>query len=43
MLLLIWLAAWLASGTPSVHEWNNWLVALIICGVIDLVGGRKLV
>jgi hypothetical protein len=34
----IWLIVWLFSGVPAVHPWNGWLIALIVCVVIDLIG-----
>lgn len=35
----LWLIVWLIQDTPALHQWNNWLIALIVCVVIDLVGG----
>jgi hypothetical protein len=41
--MLLWLIVWLVSGTPPLHEWNGWLISLIVCAVFDLGGsGRKL-
>lgn len=37
-MLLIWLIVWLLAGTPALHEWNAWLVTLIICGVMVTFG-----
>lgn len=37
---LIWLLVWLIEGTPYLHEWNAWLVSLIVCLLIDLTGGK---
>lgn len=36
-----WLIAWLIYGTPDLYQWNNWLVALIVCAVIDISGGSS--
>lgn len=33
---ILWLIVWLVKDTPSLHQWNNWLIALIICAVLDL-------
>lgn len=37
MLTVIWLIVWLLHDTPPVHAWNSWLVALIVCLIIDIV------
>jgi hypothetical protein len=31
----LWLIVWLIGDTPPLHQWNVWLVSLIICVVID--------
>lgn len=31
---LIWFLVWLVSGHPALHEWNGWLVWLIISIVL---------
>lgn len=36
---LLWLGVWLLQGTPQLHQWNNWLVSLIIVLVVDAVEG----
>lgn len=39
-MLFLWLCVWLLSGTPDVTfsgHWNNWAVALVICGVLTLL------
>ena len=36
---VIWLIVWLLHGTPRLYEWNNWLVALIVCLAIDVLSG----
>ncbi len=36
---LIWLLVWLIKGTPALHEWNAWLVSLIIMLAFDFLGG----
>lgn len=36
-----WFIAWLLSSTPALHQWNAWLVALIVCAVIDVLGALK--
>lgn len=33
-MILPWLIVWLISGTPALHEWNGWLVSLIVCAVL---------
>lgn len=33
-MILPWLIIWLAEGAPALHEWNGWLVSLIICAVL---------
>lgn len=41
---VIWLIVWLCSGTPALHAWNSWLVALLVCAGIDLIdlfGGSR--
>lgn len=35
----IWLIVWLCSSAPQLHEWNAWLVSLLVCAGIDLFGG----
>jgi len=32
---LVWLFLWGVSGTPSLHRWDAWLVALIVVLLID--------
>jgi hypothetical protein len=29
-MILVWLIAWLLWGEPALHEWNFWLVSLIV-------------
>lgn len=36
---VIWLIVWLLYNTPALHQWNNWLIALIVCVAIDILGG----
>jgi len=36
-----WLLVWLFSGAPALHQWNAWLVALIVCAIIDVIGVLK--
>lgn len=38
---VIWLIVWLIEGTPELHQWNNWLVALLICLAVDVFGGSS--
>lgn len=38
---VIWLIVWLCYGTPGLHTWNNWLIALLVCAGIDLFGGER--
>jgi hypothetical protein len=38
---IIWLIVWLVSGTPPLHQWNAWLVSLIVVLVLDLTGGSS--
>jgi hypothetical protein len=40
---IIWLLVWLIKDTPELHQWNAWLVALIICLIGDLMGTRSAV
>lgn len=35
---VLWFIYWLIQGTPKVHRWNDWLVALAVCCVIDVLG-----
>lgn len=30
-----WLVVWLCSGAPGLHQWNAWLIALIVVLLID--------
>ena len=39
-MLILWLIVWLICGAPAVEAWNAWLVALVVCGVVDLFGTR---
>jgi hypothetical protein len=36
---VLWLLVWLVKDTPPVADWNNWMVALVVCLAIDLLGG----
>lgn len=36
---LLWLLVWLCYNTPALHQWNNWLIALIVCVICDLTAG----
>ncbi len=38
---ILWLIFWLLSNTPPVHQWNAWLIGLIVCVVIDLTGSKS--
>jgi hypothetical protein len=29
-----WFIVWWIAGFPALHEWNAWLVSLIICAVL---------
>jgi hypothetical protein len=33
-MILIWLLFWFLHGTPALHEWNDWLVTLVISVVL---------
>lgn len=35
---VLWLFVWLIQDTPAVHAWNEWLVSLLVCGFLDLLG-----
>lgn len=37
----IWLIVWLIQGTPALHQWNAWLVSLLICLALDIFGGSN--
>lgn len=37
MTTIIWLIVWLIYETPQLEQWNNWLIALIVCVVIDVL------
>lgn len=26
-----WFIVWFIAGTPPLHQWNAWLVSLIVC------------
>lgn len=32
-MIVPWLIIWAVSGAPALHEWNGWLVSLIICAI----------
>lgn len=34
---IIWLIVWLIHDTPAVHDWNGWMVALVVCIIIDVL------
>lgn len=39
---VIWLLVWLCSGAPAViHGDELWPVALIVCGLIDIVSAIR--
>lgn len=42
-MIVLWLIVWLCSSVPSLHPWNAWLVALLVCAGIDLFGTRKVI
>lgn len=33
-MILIWLIVWTLAGLPALHEWNFWLVSLIVSAVL---------
>lgn len=35
---IIWLIVWLIQGAPQVAQWNTWMVALMVCIVLDVLG-----
>jgi hypothetical protein len=35
---MVWLVVWLINHTHPLHRWNGWLVALLVCLAIDLLG-----
>lgn len=37
----LWLILWLLSDTPKIEQWNNWAIALIVCVIIDFMGGSE--
>lgn len=36
---IIWLIVWFIKDTPELHQWNTWLITLIICLALDIFGG----
>jgi hypothetical protein len=34
----LWLIIWLLSNTPQLHQWNKWLIGLLVCLAIDALG-----
>lgn len=42
---VIWLIVWLAKSNPSfdftVHDPSPWLISLVVCLIIDIFGGSK--
>lgn len=36
---LLWLIMWLGYNAPPLH--GNWLVALVVCLLIDVYGGSS--
>ena len=38
---VLWLIVWLLKDTPEVYAWNSWLVALVVCVVVDVLGTRN--
>lgn len=39
----LWLIFWLIEGTPALHPWNAWLVGLVVCVVIDVLGSHRVI
>lgn len=37
----VWLFIWMINGFPQVFMWNSWLIALIVCIVIDIIGNLE--
>lgn len=37
MFMFIWLFVWLVNHHPSLHDWNVWVVSLLVCGAIDML------
>jgi hypothetical protein len=35
----IWTIVWLIAGTPGLHEWNGWIISLLVCAGLDIAGG----
>jgi hypothetical protein len=38
VLLVLWMLCYLIGGTPALHEWNVWLVTLIVAAVLTIYG-----
>lgn len=35
---IFWLFVWLCSGTPQIGSWNGWMIALVVCAGLDILG-----
>lgn len=40
-MIFIWLLLWWMHHFPALHQWNEWLVGLIVCAALDVLGGRS--
>jgi uncharacterized membrane protein YqjE len=39
---LVWLVVWFIEGQPRLTAWNGWLIALVVCIVLDACSrGRR--
>ena len=38
---VFWLIVWAIDGAPALHQWNAWLIALLVCIVADALGSRS--
>ena len=32
---IVWLVVWFIEGQPRLAAWNGWLIALVVCIVLD--------
>jgi hypothetical protein len=40
-MILLWLFVWWCYHTPPLHEWNGWLVSMIVCAALTLSESRR--
>ena len=40
--IIIWVIAWLISGTPPVEPWNEWFAFLLACSVASFAAALSI-